>query len=91
MKGDFKTRGKVHSTEKNAAPPRHGRSYLTVTSDYGSDSGGDKDQCKTGKKMNKGMAGKAGKTIQSPDKQNPKAQRNRKIEAWCQGKKESYS
>lgn len=24
------------------------------------------------------------------DKQNPKAQRSRKIEAWCQGKAESY-
>lgn len=88
MIGDAKARGKKHSTTKNSAPPRHGRSYLTVTSDYGSDSGGDEDQCKTAKRMNRGKINTGPGTR---DKQSPKAQRARKIEEWCSGKTESYS
>lgn len=88
MIGDAKARGKVHSTRKNAAPPKHGRSFLSVTSDADKGSGGDKDQHRVAKQMNRG---KMNGGINTRDKQNPKAQRNRKIEAWCSGKTESYS
>lgn len=49
-----------------------------------SDGGGDPEQKAVAKRMVKGMKNGVG----SADKQNPREQRARKIEAWCDGAKD---
>jgi hypothetical protein len=87
MIGDARARGKVHGTTKNQKQPKHGRSYLTVTSDADTGSGGDREQKVAAKQMGKGKL----KPGPGRDKQSPKAQRSRKIDAWCSGKSEDYT
>ena len=70
----------VAFSEKNSK----GRSYKINVPSV-SDSGGDPGQRKTGKAMTRHGLGIG---TNSTDKQNPRKQRNRKIEAWCEGGKD---
>jgi hypothetical protein len=85
--GDSKARGKIHSTTKNDKQPKHGRSHLIITPDADKGSGGDKQQHRVAKQMGRG---KIRPGTDAHDKQSPKAQRSRKIAAWCSGKSENY-
>lgn len=64
---------------------KHGKSFKTIDDhkDMPDDSG-DAGTHAVARRATKGMKPGPG----TPDKQNPKAQRVRKIEAWCQGRGE---
>jgi hypothetical protein len=86
MIGDARARGKVQSTTKNdGSQIKRGKRYITNTPSA-SDGGGDRATKAAARAAYKGPPRGTG----SRDKQNPKEQRARKIEAWCAGHSRSY-
>ena len=65
----------------------HGRSFKHIDKPADRDSGGGHEVGAPARRMTKGH--KAGTATR--DKQNPKEQRARKIEAWCEGKSKGYT
>jgi len=83
MIGDAKAGNKAPKAKR---PSKHGKSFRNIEKANVGDSGSSKEVDKPAERATKGMKAGPG----SRDKQNPREQRARKIEAWCCGTSRNY-